>query len=108
MPGGEGIAPTDDLVALWKSAQGQRFQNYRAVFTVLDVPTVSRAWLEELYAGAPLSRHAPRAWRRWVQSERWMLDIAFRQDGSRVRKDNGYAAVWDNDYLLQVLATIFI
>ncbi|MFM7175110.1 MAG: restriction endonuclease, partial [Caldilinea sp.] len=57
VPGGLGIAPTDDLVALWKSVQGQRFQNYRAVFTVLDVPTASRAWLDDLYAGIPLSRH---------------------------------------------------
>ncbi|MFM7583210.1 MAG: restriction endonuclease [Caldilinea sp.] len=68
VPGGLGIAPTDDLVALWKSVQGQRFQNYRAVFTVLDVPTASRAWLDDLYAGVPLSRHAPQAWRRWVQT----------------------------------------
>jgi hypothetical protein len=68
VPGGRGIAPTDDLVALWKSAQGQRFQNYRALFTVLDVPAISRAWLDDLYAGVPSSPHAPRAWCRWVQS----------------------------------------
>ena len=29
---------TADLVAVWKTTKGQRFQNYRAVFTVLDAP----------------------------------------------------------------------
>jgi hypothetical protein len=40
VPGATGIASTEDLVALWKSSRGQRFQNYRALFTVLDGLTV--------------------------------------------------------------------
>jgi hypothetical protein len=65
-PGANGVAPTDDLVAVWKSSHGQRFQNYKALFTVLETPRVPRAWLNDLYSGdtAPLvyqipgSRHA--------------------------------------------------
>ena len=67
MPGGIGIAPTEDLVALWKSSEGQRFQNYRAVFTVLDVQTVTRKWIEDLRAGRPLRDHSPKAWLQWVK-----------------------------------------
>ena len=37
-----------DLVAVWKTTDGQRFQNYKATFTILDVPVVPRAWLESL------------------------------------------------------------
>jgi hypothetical protein len=54
VPGANGVAPIGDLVAVWKSVAGQRFQNYRALFTVLETPRVSRAWLEDLRAGQPL------------------------------------------------------
>src|SRR5688572_30353438 len=62
-PGFPSLPATSDLVAVWKTAAGQRFQNYRAVFTVLDVPVISRAWLPVLspvYATVSLvssSRH---------------------------------------------------
>jgi hypothetical protein len=32
--------PADDLVAIWRSKKGARFQNYRAKFTILNVGTV--------------------------------------------------------------------
>jgi len=65
VPGYEGVPSTEDLVAVWKSTGGERFQNYRAVFTILDIPVVEREWILELtnrdYGGA----HAPKAWTRW-------------------------------------------
>ena len=66
VPGANGVAPIDDLVAVWKSFAGQRFQNYRALFTVLETPRVSRAWLEDLRVGQPLSDSCPAHWRQWV------------------------------------------
>ena len=47
---------------------GERFQNYRARFTVLDAPAVSRAWIDQLTAGDPLGSHCPPAWRSWVDT----------------------------------------
>ncbi|WP_456679958.1 hypothetical protein [Bradyrhizobium sp. USDA 3311] len=44
-PGFSGLPATADLVAVWKTTKGQLFQNYRAIFTVLDVPVVPRGWL---------------------------------------------------------------
>lgn len=67
-PGFPSLPSTSDLVAVWKTTGGQRFQNYRAVFTVLDVPTVSRAWLQDIAAGQTLGPSAPKAWIDWVQS----------------------------------------
>jgi hypothetical protein len=67
-PGGTGIAPTEDLLALWKSTGGQRFQNYRAVFTVLNAQNISRSWIEDLRRGRLLSTNCPEAWRQWVKS----------------------------------------
>lgn len=44
-PGGPGLG-TDDLVAVWRSSGGSRFQNYRARFTVLDAGEIPRQWVE--------------------------------------------------------------
>jgi hypothetical protein len=75
-PGSDRISGDDDLVAVWRTAQGQRFQNYRARFTVLDVPTIQRAWVDQVKAGDPLGTHCPPAWRAWVQSGTYMPLLA--------------------------------
>lgn len=69
VPGAENVTSSDDLVALWRTLAGQRFQNYRALFTVLDVPSVTREWLNDIRAGASSSASAPDAWRRWCEGE---------------------------------------
>ena len=68
VPGASGLSANEDLVAIWKIAAGQRFQNYRAELTVLDVPSVSRGWLEDIKGGVTLSDNCPRPWRSWVES----------------------------------------
>lgn len=55
------------MVAIWRTADGQRFQNYRAVFTILDVPVATRSWLNEILAGTPETA-APEAWLKWRQT----------------------------------------
>jgi hypothetical protein len=70
-PGFFGMPPTEDLVAVWKSSNGDRFQNYRATFTILDAPIVSRAWLRDLEAGVTASAHAPAVWREWAERGRY-------------------------------------
>jgi hypothetical protein len=65
VPGFPGLSATEDLVAVWKSSDGQRFQNYRAFFTILDIPVVSRDWISDLAAGVQKSEHAPEAWIKW-------------------------------------------
>lgn len=68
VPGYPGMPQISDLVAVWKSTEGQRFQNYRAVFTVLDVASISRAWINDLNTGNRLSKNAPEAWVQWVKT----------------------------------------
>jgi hypothetical protein len=67
-PGAQDVTPRDDLVAVWKTLGDRRFQNYRATFTILNEQVVSRAWLGEILAGAPLGVNCPPAWRAWVES----------------------------------------
>ena len=66
VPGGAAVSAADDLVAIWKSKGGKRFQNYRATFTVLDVPEIKRAWIDDLKAGSFISDNCPPAWRDFV------------------------------------------
>jgi hypothetical protein len=67
VPGSPDLQPAEDLVAIWRSVGGQRFQNYRARFTLLNEPIVSRAWLDDVLAGTPHSSHAPDTWKRWAR-----------------------------------------
>ncbi len=66
VPGFPGLSATEDLLAVWKSTDGQRFQNYRSTFTILDIPVVSRAWIADLTAGNANTSNAPKAWLDWV------------------------------------------
>lgn len=72
-PGYPGLPATSDLVAIWKTKDGQRFQNYRATFSILDVPSVSRAWINDLSNGNPLSSNCPATWKDWVENGRYRL-----------------------------------
>jgi hypothetical protein len=67
VPGAKSIERSSDLVAVWRTTLGQRFQNYRAIFTVLDIPQISRAWINELAAGDPPSPNRPDAFRKWAE-----------------------------------------
>jgi hypothetical protein len=65
-PGYPGVPMTEDLVAVWKVTGGQRFQNYRAMFTVLDVAEVQRSWLQAV--GRDEVASAPPKWSKWVKT----------------------------------------
>ena len=66
VPGAPGITANEDLVAVWRTgASGQRFQNYRALFSILDVSIVSRAWIDDLLTGVRNGSNAPGPWSRW-------------------------------------------
>lgn len=70
VPGYPSLSATEDLVAVWKTTSGQRFQNYRSVFTILDAAIVERAWLTSLIAGGRTTEGAPVAWSEWVATGR--------------------------------------
>jgi hypothetical protein len=72
VPGADFLSSDDDLVAIWRSVEGQRFQNYRASFSILDVSTVSKAWLESVISGGDRELNAPLAWLEWVYRARYL------------------------------------
>ena len=71
VPGCVDMSETDDLVAEWRTSNEETFQNYRATFTILDAPRISRAWIDDLRNGNVPSPHAPSAWREWVETGKY-------------------------------------
>jgi hypothetical protein len=66
VPGTSALGESEDLLAQWKTASDERFQNYRAVFTILDCSVVSRGWIESVHPNS--SESAPTVWRDWVDT----------------------------------------
>lgn len=68
VPGYPGMPPTEDLVAVWKTTSGQRFQNYKAIFTVLNIPVIPRDWLRCLDDHETRLKQAPTTWKNWIET----------------------------------------
>jgi Restriction endonuclease AspBHI N-terminal/Restriction endonuclease len=70
VPGAQGLSAVDDLVAVWKLSEDQRFQNYRSIFTILQEEIISKNWLEDLVSGlSPIdSKFCPSSWKHWVNT----------------------------------------
>lgn len=47
MPGNNLLQADEDLIAIWRVSKGVRFQNYRAVFTILDEGEISGDWIRK-------------------------------------------------------------
>lgn len=71
VPGTRQLGPRQDLVAIWKSFGGQRFQNYKAMFTILDCGSISGSWIREVFTSRAINlddQRTPLAYRNWVES----------------------------------------
>jgi len=78
-PGTPYSHPDTHLTTVWRSRGGERYQNYRALFTVLDAATVRRSWLTRVLAGpggASAGPGAPAAGQSWVASGAYMPLLA--------------------------------
>jgi hypothetical protein len=74
VPGASTLSHDDDLVALWRATgkDNVRFQNYRAKFSVLNVPKISRQWITDIQNGINvISEHAPKEWVEWVNNRKY-------------------------------------
>lgn len=75
VPGAQHLGPDDDLVAIWraKGASNSRFQNYKSTFTIIDVPIVTRQWINDIKDGrAVSSAHAPKPWLEWIKGRKYL------------------------------------
>lgn len=72
VPGNPQISPDKDLVAFWRTMDGQRFQNYEAYFTVLETSKpIDRNWLKQLiYDHDNSLQYAPDVWKHFIDRGR--------------------------------------
>ena len=71
VPGTNQLGPREDLIAIWKSFGGQRFQNYKAMFTILDCGAISGDWVRSVFTTRQIDLNdvrAPQAFKEWVKS----------------------------------------
>ncbi|MER9546131.1 restriction endonuclease [Mesorhizobium sp. M0437] len=87
VPGASDLDASEELVAIWRTADGSRFQNYRARFTVLDAAVISRAWIDTIVSGKPDESLAPKAWRNWIRTGRRLPLVASRSLEYRTRAE---------------------
>lgn len=67
VPGDRRTRPQDSLVAVWAQNSAGRYQNYKAIFTILDISFIDRRWLADLEVGCGYeSQYAPDVWKKWV------------------------------------------
>lgn len=85
VPGTADLRVSEELVAIWKISKGSRFQNYRARFSVLDAPSLPRAWIDDIVAGNPHSSNAPPAWSSWVETGQRRVLVATRSIEHRTK-----------------------
>lgn len=65
IPGDNRLTKEEQLISVWSQRNGKRYQNYRAVFSILNVDEIDRRWLEDLKNGIEDSKYAPKEWIEW-------------------------------------------
>ena len=65
----------------------QFFQNYKAIFTILDIPEVSREWINDLEIGTLISSNTPKAYKEWVQNKNYRPLITQKSVEWRTREE---------------------
>ena len=62
------LGKDNSLKAIWRTSNGNRFINYEAHFTILNVKSIKKEWLDCLIKGDFLnSVYAPQAWLEYVE-----------------------------------------
>ncbi|WP_211233027.1 restriction endonuclease [Solirubrobacter soli] len=96
VPGAAELLPGADLVAIWRTTAGQRFQNYRAIFTILDTgTTVARAWIGELATGSPPGPACPPPFHGFIDNGKYTPLRAARTRTWRAPAEQGPATTAD-------------
>ena len=103
VPGFSGLSSAHDLVVVWKSTKGQRFQNYKAIFTMLDIAVVSRKWINDITRNVYVTINAPQVWSSWEKSKKYTPLIA--ESTTSIRSIEEQTPTSKND--IEILETIF-
>ena len=98
VPGIKGKPKKDWLTAVWGcNREGQRFQNYKSFFTILNTSSgssktdgfgISLAWLNDIEKGiAYESEYAPFEWKKYIEQKKWMPLFAKQEKFVRTKEE---------------------
>jgi hypothetical protein len=120
IPGNNLLQMDEDLVAIWRVSKGVRFQNYRAVFTILDEGEISGDWIRKIASTKILNVEdpgAPSTLNKWIKNGSYTPLVAEQlkvartpneQTPSDVTSKSLIQAIRDHcgkdDYLFEVIA----
>lgn len=70
-PGHPATPAEEALTAVWADQSLRGAPNYKTIYTLLDIPVVSRTWLNHLLVGgvSTLCNDTPESWARWVRGD---------------------------------------
>jgi hypothetical protein len=102
VPGGNGLESITSLVAVWKSQKGQRFQNYKSQFTILDVPNIKREWINDLNSGNIITGNTPRAITLWYETGKYTPLIAEKSIEYRTRDEQVPKAKVELEFIKEI------
>lgn len=66
VPGSGEHKETEDLVAIWKTKNNMRFQNYKAIFTILPEKLIAREWIVDIMNNKLITNNTPISWKAWI------------------------------------------
>ena len=118
VPGIKGKPSKDWLTAVWGSnKKGDRFQNYKAFFTILNTASgnslesgfgINLAWLNDIEAGKAFdSNYAPKAWKSYIEKSTYVPLIA-RQEKFKRTKEEQLPSESNKLQMLKLLQNFFI
>lgn len=98
VPGIKGKPNKDWLTAVWGcNREGQRFQNYKSFFTILNTSSgsnktdgfgISLAWLNDIENGKAYdSDYAPFEWKKYIEQKKWMPLFAKQEKFVRTKEE---------------------
>ena len=106
VPGSEYLFRGEDLIAIWRSAEGERFQNYRAKFTILDVNKLDGNWVREVFEKQEMNledHRFPAALKIWMEEGKYLPLTSTPISNTR----NKSQQLPNTDIEQRILATIY-
>ncbi len=76
VPGSRNLTQSEDLIAIWKSIKGERFQNYKAIFRILNVQIIKCEWLRDLDLSTRRTDNSPTRFKTWINEGNYDALIA--------------------------------
>jgi hypothetical protein len=90
VPGNHLLQADEDLIAIWRVSKGVRFQNYRAVFTILDEGEISGDWIRKIAATKKVDiedSRTPKTLKRWIEKAAYTPLVAEQLKVARTQSE---------------------